>query len=202
MASMIPAAGSAALGNAGIRNQGGQAGFLGGPGAIDGSAQSFLNLADPANLTGNASSGHILSNILDPGNVLGQNQAANPLGPNGANAQNGGSGVPSVLPNLGPMSLIPHRPQGAFQPYSSSTDPYNQMAAQSMGGMVFNPAVNPQPQIGPGGKGGVPMMGAPHSGVIGGQNRSGPYISQFANTHLATPLASKMKRNGNNGVGY
>lgn len=142
---------SQAANNASIRNQGGNAGFLGGPGAIDGSAQSFWNLADPANLTGHASSGHILSNILDPGNVFGQNQAANPLGRNGAN---GANGVPSVLPNLGAASMIPQTPQGGFMPLGQ-TNPmggqtpgiFNQMAAQSAG-QLFNPSLNsPSPFI-------------------------------------------------------
>ena len=152
MSSMIPTAIMQGANNASIRNQGGQSGFLGGPGAIDGSAQSFWNLADPANLSGNASSGHILSNILDPGNVFGQNQAANPLGPNGSNLQNGG--VPSVLPNLGAQSMIPHIPQGGFMPLGQANPMggngggiFNQMAANSAG-PIFNPGsqFTPQPK--------------------------------------------------------
>jgi hypothetical protein len=139
---MIPAVGSAALSGAQTRNQGGQSGLLGGSGAIDGSSQSLWNALDPANISGKASSGHILSNILDPGNVLGQNQAANPLGQNGSNSA---GGVPNVLPNLGAASMIPQMPQGSFQNFSGGPGIYNQMAAQSMGGQMFNPgAQSPQ----------------------------------------------------------
>lgn len=132
------AGGSQLLSNGQLRNNGQQTGFLGGPGAIDGTAQSFYNLADPLNLSGNASSGHALSNILDPGNVLGFNQAANPNGPNGA----GNGGIPSVLPNLGANTLIPHAPQGRFMPVQMGGGMFNNMANQGAG-PLFNPAAMP-----------------------------------------------------------
>lgn len=135
------AAGSQLLSNGQLRNSGQQTGFLGGPGAIDGTAQSFYNLADPLNLSGKASSGHALSNILDPGNVLGFNQAANPNGPNGA----GKGGIPSVLPNLGANTLIPHTPQGRFMPVQTGGGTFNNMANQGAG-PLFNPAARPVQQ--------------------------------------------------------
>lgn len=138
MGSLFTAGVGGALSSGQARNAGQSTGLLGGPGAIDGTAQSFWNLADPFNTTGHASSGHVLSNILDPGNIFGQNQAANPYGPGGVGSQ---GGVPSVLPNLGAASMIPQMPQGAFQRLNGGGGIFNQMAANSMGGQIFNPGV-------------------------------------------------------------
>lgn len=175
MSSLIPMAGSAALQNAQIRNQGGQAGWLGGPGAIDGSAQSFWNLADPANLTGKASSGHILSNILDPGNVLGMNQAANPNGANEANAMNDTTGMPAILPTLAGVGAPKTYDPNSFSGYTNlGAGPYNQMASQ-MAGPVYSPTLM-QPTAPPG-KG---MTAAPTSGKGGGT--SAPAAAPYRNT--------------------
>lgn len=145
MASTIPMAIGGLQSGAQARNSGQSSGLLGGPNAIDGSMQSFYNIGDPFNLTGKASSGHALSNILDPGNVFGFNQAANPnAGQNGANG-----GVPSVLPNLGAASMIPQMPMGHFQSFNGGGGPFNQMAANSMGGQVFNPKGGNMPQMTP-----------------------------------------------------
>lgn len=145
MASLIPMAIGGLQSGAQARNSGQSSGFLGGPNAIDGSTQSLWNAIDPGNISGHSSSGHILSNVFDPGNVFGFNQAANPnAGQNGANSANGG--VPSVLPNLGASSMIPQMPGGAFQPFNGGGGPFNQMAAQSAGGQMFNPAGQQNPQ--------------------------------------------------------
>lgn len=141
------AAGQDAMNSASIRNQGGQAGFLGGPGAIDGTTQSVWNLADPFNTTGRASSGHVLSNILDPGNIFGQNQAANPL--------NGARGGQTTMPNLGAASMIPAMPGGSFGMSSQGTDPFNAMANQSAG-QLFTPG-QAQPAFQGGSKPGMTM---------------------------------------------
>lgn len=128
-------AGSQLLNNAQYRNNGQQTGFLGGPGAIDGTGQSFWNSADPFNTLGHSSSGHALSNFFDPGNVLGFNQAANPNGQAGANG--------GMFPNLGAASLIPQMPGGSFQPIHNGSGMYNNMAAIGAGGRTFNPSINP-----------------------------------------------------------
>lgn len=127
-------AGSQLLNNAQYRNRGQQTGFLGGPGAIDGTSQSFYNLLDPFDTTGKASSGHALSNILDPGNVFGFNQAANP---------NSGSPADAGLPNLGMAYLTPKMPGGTFQPIHNGTGTFNAMAATGAGGRTFNPSGPP-----------------------------------------------------------
>lgn len=130
------AAGSQELGNAQARNNGQQTGLLGGSGAIDGTGQSLWNAVDPGNISGHSSSGHILSNVLDPGNVLGFNQAANP---------NGAPGAPQTsFPNLGAASMIPQMPGGAFQAISEGGGPYNKMASQGAGGLMFNPGASPK----------------------------------------------------------
>lgn len=167
MSSMIPMAIGGALSGAQARDSGKSSGLLGGPNAIDGSMQSFINLADPANIFGGSSSGHIISNILDPGNLFGFNQAANPNA--GQNGQNGiAGGVPSVLPNLGAQSMIPQMPQGGFMPLGQ-TNPmggngggiFNQMAANSAG-QIFNPS----PQFTPQPKGAnLPIVNKPMSSL-------------------------------------
>lgn len=142
------AAGTQLLGNGAARNTGQQTGFLGGSGAIDGSSQSLWNVLDPGNITGQnktpgSSVGSMQSvrNLLDPGNVLGFNQNANPNGPNGSNSN---GGIPSVLPNLGPQSLIPQAPRGGFMPVNTSGGGFNAMANQGAG-QLFNPAMIRKP---------------------------------------------------------
>lgn len=145
------AAGSQELNNAQARNNGQQTGLLGGPGAIDGTATSFWNQADPFNTLGHSSSGHALSNIFDPGNIFGMNQAANPNSQAGAGS--------NMFPNLGAASLIPKMPVGAFVPIHNGTGIYNNMAAQGAGGMTFNPqAQMPHNLQGPSG-GNKPVQG-------------------------------------------
>lgn len=134
-------AGGQLLNNAQSRNNGQQTGFLGGHGAIDGTSQSFYNLGDPFNLTGKASSGHAISNILDPGNVLGFNQAANPNGQDISGSMQ--------FPNLGAASMIPQMPGGSFQPLHNGAGAYNNMAAIGAGGKTFNPSGNKPAQMGP-----------------------------------------------------
>lgn len=155
----IPAVGSQELNNAQLRNNGQQTGLLGGSGAIDGSMQSFKNLADPANIFGGSSSGHLASNILDPGNVLGFNQAANPNGQPGMQS-------PGMFPNLGAQSMIPMMPGGAFQNIHNGSG-YNYMAAQGAGGKMFNPSVNTPTQ-----GAGKPAQGTvtPPSKTLGGNS--------------------------------
>jgi hypothetical protein len=150
------------LSNANYRNQGQSTGLLGGPGAIDGTAQSFWNLADPANLTGKASSGHVLANIFDPGNVFGLNQAANPYGPGGVPGA-GANGTPTTLPTLPGVGAPKIYDPNSFGGYAAlGAGPYNKMASQ-MAGKVYKPTLmNPVPAAGkglvagpPGGKGGA-----------------------------------------------
>ena len=180
----------AALNSGAARNAGQSSGLLGGPGAIDGSMQSFWNIADPANLTGNASSGHILSNIFDPGNVFGMNQAANPYGPGGVGSQNGtNGGVPSVLPNLGAHSMIPQTPQGGFMPLGQ-TNPtggngggiFNQMAANSAG-PLFSPGYqNP--------KGANNQMHVDPINMI--LNKANPQQGNMGGNFLSSPAARNL----------
>lgn len=140
---MIPMAIGQGLNNAQYRNRGQSTGLLGGPGAIDGTAQSFYNFLDPANFTGKASSGHVLANFFDPGNVFGFNQAANPYGPGGVPGGAGGMSG-SALPNLGDATLMARMPGGAFQRPDMSGGRFNDMAALGAG-RLFNPAMPQRP---------------------------------------------------------
>lgn len=82
----------------------------------------------------------------DPLNLYGnQNNPSAAFFPSGTPA----SPVPGVLPNLGPASMQPRVPQGAFQAPSMGGGQFNAMAAQ-LAGPLFNPAVRVlQPQYRP-----------------------------------------------------
>lgn len=172
---MIPMAIGQGLNNAQYRNRGQSTGLLGGPGAIDGTAQSWYNAVDPFNFSGKASSGHGLDNIIDPGNVWGLNQAANPYGPGGVGG--GAGGMPGgTLPNLGSSTLVPQMPGGTFRGPALGHGRYNDMAALSAG-QLFDPTTHAHPAspslmpLVPGGKGSMaggghePMPGSGHAGV-------------------------------------
>lgn len=142
MSSLIPAA---IAGGQGIAQN---------PGLDYGGMSSYLQKLDPI--------GNKITEIGgDPLNLYGHKNNPNALifpGSTNQNGANSTNGVPSVLPNLGASSLIPQAPQGAFQKFSGGPGIYNQMAAQSMGGQMFNPgAQSPIMRAGKGAVGGTPM---------------------------------------------
>lgn len=93
----------------------------------------------------------------DPLNIYGHKNNPNALlFPGGQNPN--ANGVPSILPNLGPQSMIPQMPQGAFQRFNPGIGPYNQMAAQSMGGQMFNPGIRQAPMNAKGAIGAQPQF--------------------------------------------
>lgn len=123
-----------------------------------GSTGSFYNWLDPGNLFGHSSSS-ILGNIIDPGNIFGGNpQASNNPRLTGYDAN---GGIPSVLPNLGAASMIPHLyDPNSFSNPTLTGGAFNRMAQQSAG-PVYTPSLLP----------GVSYPGV--TGGIGGTSSNG-----------------------------
>jgi len=183
MASMIPAAAGMISSGASNNMQNGQ-----------GPLQAY---ADPANIFGGNS-----AQAMDPigygiFNALGIKDPLTTLTnkiPGFHGTDPNANGIPNVLPNLGAASMIPQMPQGAFQHFTGGPGIYNQMAAQSMGGRMFNPGampMNPQtpqsPQSpGVGGKGGngfnLGNLQNRFGGNIGGSFGGGYAIPQMVRT--------------------
>ena len=76
----------------------------------------------------------------DPLNIYGHKNNPNALlFPSGTGTT---GAIPSVLPNLGANTLIPHAPQGRFMPVNTAGGGFNAMANQGAG-PLFNPAAMP-----------------------------------------------------------
>ncbi len=108
------------------------------PGVDYGGLSGFLSKMDPI--------GNKITEIGgDPLNIYGHKNNPNALlFPGGQNPN--ANGVPSVLPNLGTSSMMPQMPMGSFQQFNGGGGPFNQMAANSMGGQIFNPKGGNMPQ--------------------------------------------------------
>ena len=79
----------------------------------------------------------------DPLNIYGHNNNPNALlFPSGN--PNGTGGAPSVLPNLGPQSLIPQAPRGGFMPVQTGGGFFNAEANRGAG-QLFDPAMIRRP---------------------------------------------------------
>lgn len=105
-----------------------------------GSTGSFFNWLDPGNIFGHSSSS-VGGNILDPGNIFGGNPQAssNPR----LTGYDASGGMPSVLPNLGAASMVPHLydPNSFVNP-TLTGGLYNKMAKRAAG-PVYMPRLLP-----------------------------------------------------------